>query len=118
MFIQHISYIVILILGIASSILFVWLFVKNIRHTDSRVGILLVVSCLIWITARSIHLLSSSILVKTLMDKVEYIGIAAVPILYILIVLQNTGYKKWITLKNKALLSIVPFLTVVFMLIL
>jgi diguanylate cyclase (GGDEF)-like protein len=117
MVIQHISYIIILILGISAAIVFVWRFLKNRRHTDSRAGVLLVASCLIWIAARAFHLLTSSLVLKVLMDKIEYIGITTVPLLYLLVVLQNTGYKKWISLKNTALLSIIPFLTVVFMLI-
>jgi diguanylate cyclase (GGDEF)-like protein len=116
MVVQHISYIIILILGIVSSIVFVWQFVKNRRHTDSRVGVLLVASCLLWMMARAFHLLSGSLLVKILTDKVEYIVITAIPLLYLLVVLQNTGYKKWITLKNTAILSIIPFLTIIFIL--
>lgn len=116
MVIQHISYIIFLILGISAALVFVWRFLKNKRYTDSRAGLLVVASCLIWIAARAFHLLASSLEMKILMDKIEYVGIITVPLLYSLMVLQNTGYKKWISLKNTALLGMIPFLTVVFML--
>jgi len=111
---QYPSYIIILILGVIVSIIFIWQIWKNRIYADSRAGILLVASCLIWMTGKTFQLLNGDLQIKILMDKIEYIGIAAVPLLYLLVVIQNTGYKKWITVKKTALLSIIPFLTLVF----
>ncbi len=109
--IQNLSYIIVLILGIIASIIFIWQIRKKRRHTDTIAGILLMVNCLIWMIVKTFYLLSSNLTVKILMDRIEYIVIAVVPLLYLLVILQNTGYKRWITVKNTALISIVPFLT-------
>jgi len=101
---QYPSYIIILILGVIVSIIFIWQIWKNRIYADSRAGILLVASCLIWMTGKTFQLLNGDLQIKILMDKIEYIGIAAVPLLYLLVVIQNTGYKKWITVKKTALL--------------
>jgi diguanylate cyclase (GGDEF)-like protein len=112
--IQNFSYIIVSVLGIVSSVIFFWQIWKYRNYAENVAGILLVVDCLIWMILRNFHLLSSSLTVKILMDRIEYIVIAAVPLLYVLVVLKDTGYKKWIKVKNIVLLSIIPFLTAAF----
>jgi|GEM_PF-557888 len=111
---QYSSYIIILILGVIASIIFTWLLSKNRKASGVKTGLLVAACCLIWMSGRTFQLLSVSLQFKILWSKIEYVGIAIIPILYLLIVLKNTGYEEWITLKRTALLSIIPFFTLAF----
>ncbi len=111
---QYLLYIIMLIIGVLSLILFLWMYKRDKNALGSKIGIIMILCCLIWISGETLQFLNESLQIKILWNKLEYIGIAAVPLIYLFIVLINTGYEGWITTKKTVLLSVIPFLTLIF----
>ncbi len=111
---QFLIHIIILFLGIITSIIFAFLLSKNKTMPGSKLGILLVSGCIVWMAGKVLEFLSTGLKIKLFWSKIGYIGIVVIPVAYLLIILQNTGHEKWITLKKSILFSIIPALTLFF----
>lgn len=110
---QQVLYIAALFLSLIASIIFSFLIWKSRYIKSLRLGIILITGCLIWISAGVLKLWSTDIQVKIFWSKIEYIGIVIVPIVYLLLILHSTGYRKWITNKRILFLSIIPAITLI-----
>jgi len=64
-----------------------------------------------WTLAYALELGSADLPSKHLWAKVQYLGIAFVPVMWLVFALQYTRYEKWLTRRYLALLSIVPCFT-------
>ena len=56
---------------------------------------------------------SASLSTQIFAGNIQYIGIMALPVMWVVFSLQYTDHSKWLTRRNLLLLSIVPFATVV-----
>jgi PAS domain S-box-containing protein len=61
-----------------------------------------------WCLGYALELGSSELAAKVFWARAQYLGIVAVAGLMLIIVLQYTGYEKWLTRRNLVLLAIVP----------
>src|SRR5579872_1886312 len=61
-----------------------------------------------WSLAYALELLSHDLSSALFWDNVAWFGAAVAPTLWLAFVLQYTGRTKWLTRRNKVLLSIVP----------
>ncbi len=64
-----------------------------------------------WSLGYALELGSVDLPLKVFWARVEYLGIATVPMAWLVFALQHTGRAKWLTRRNLALLAIVPFAT-------
>ena len=56
---------------------------------------------------------SANLSTQIFATNIQYVGIMALPVMWVVFSLQYTGHGKWLTRRNLLLLSIVPFVTVV-----
>ena len=61
-----------------------------------------------WCLGYALELSSSELAAKVFWARAQYLGIVAVAGLMLIIVLQYTGYEKWLTRRNLVLLAVVP----------
>jgi two-component system cell cycle sensor histidine kinase/response regulator CckA len=64
-----------------------------------------------WSLAYALELGSTSLSVKVLWVRVEYLGIVTVPVAWLVFVLRYTGREKWLTRRTLVLLVVVPLVT-------
>lgn len=66
-----------------------------------------------WSLGYALELQSAVLPDKVFWAQVEYLGITAVPVLWLIFALQYTGQSKWLTKRNLALMAILPIITLV-----
>lgn len=106
---QTIVYIVpILAAGIIPLILLIY--ALKYRKNSPLLGafIFVMAALTIWSFGYVLELYCSSLSVTLLMVKIEYIGIVTLPVAWLIFALQYTGREKWISIRNLALLFIIP----------
>ncbi|MBN1979747.1 MAG: GAF domain-containing protein [Anaerolineae bacterium] len=83
------------------------------RHLAAGEGwfALLMLAVSVWSLSYALELSSDSLAGKLFWSKVEYLGITTVPPLWLAFALQYTGREKWLTRRNRLLLSIEPVVT-------
>ncbi len=74
---------------------------------------LLMVAVSEWLLAYALRLRSTNLSTKLFWSQVRNVGVAVTPVAWLVFTLQYTGRKKWLKPLHIALLSIVPFLSVV-----
>ena len=73
--------------------------------------VLLMAGLCIWTAGYALELSGPDLSTKIFWAKVEYIGIATVPVAWLAFALQYTGRERWLTGRNLALLSALPLVT-------
>ena len=73
---------------------------------------LLMFAIAIWSLAHALEPSSQTLPAKMLWVRIEYVGIAALPLLWLAFTLQYTRRGRWLSRRNVALLAIIPTLTV------
>jgi PAS domain S-box-containing protein len=73
---------------------------------------LLLFAIALWSLGYALELLSQSLAAKMFWIKVEYPGIVATPVLWLVFALQYTGRGRWLSRRNLAFLSLLPLTTV------
>jgi PAS domain S-box-containing protein len=73
----------------------------------------LMVAAAVWALAYVLELHSTGLPGKLFWNDVEYLGVSALPLAWVVFALDYTGRGRWLTKRNLALLSAVPALTVV-----
>ncbi len=105
---QAIPYIIpLLIAGIVPLILIIYL----LRRRKSLAAILfsaLMFCSVFWSFSYSLELLTEGLSATLFFNKMKFLGIAPLPVFWILFALEYTGRKKWVTSRNMLLLFIVP----------
>ncbi len=85
-------------------------------HRRSAVGairlfwVMIAVTC--WSLAYALELMSTDLPNKFFWLRIEYFGIATVPVALLYLVLDYSGRQRWLTLRNRLLLLILPFFTI------
>jgi len=83
------------------------------RHIDSyKIGALLFSGFFFWMLFYTIEYLLSDYFYKVLMIKLQYLGIAIVPLTYFLLVLHISGYTNWAKARRNFFLYIIPVATI------
>jgi len=77
-----------------------------------KVGALLFTGFFIWLLGYTLDFLASDISVKIMMVKLQHIGITMVPVLLFLLVMNVSGYTKWVGFKKVLILYTVVAITV------
>ena len=80
--------------------------------TGGRAMALLMLAVAEWSLAAALEAAADDISAKILWAKVEYLGIASSPTLYLLFALQYSQQDQWLTRRNRVLLWIMPVLTI------
>lgn len=65
-----------------------------------------------WSFLYGLEIASPTLALKTVWAKLEYIGIAIIPVVWFLFAIHYTGHTKWWTLRKQQALFIVPFLSI------
>jgi PAS domain S-box-containing protein len=72
-------------------------------------GLMLAVA--IWSFGYAMELASTGLTVKLFWARFQYLGIAAIPVAWLALAVEYTDQGRWLTLRNLALLSLVPLAT-------
>jgi len=72
---------------------------------------LLMVAVVVWSLGHALELGSTDLLTKGFWTKIEFLGVAFVPVMWLAFALQHTGREKWLTTRNLVLLAIEPLVT-------
>jgi len=72
---------------------------------------LLMVAVAEWSLGYALELGSAALRAKITWAKLEYLGIVAVPVVWLVFALQYTGRERWMARRNLALLIVIPLLT-------
>ena len=65
-----------------------------------------------WSLAYALELAGADLATKLFWLRIEYLGIATVPLAWLFLVLEQTGWERWLTRRNRFLLSIAPAITI------
>jgi PAS domain S-box-containing protein len=105
---QETSYTIPLIVATAAlviSALYLWL---CSLLPGAKTAALLLLSGTVWMVGFAVEVLGADLFTKILGDKIQFLTMAVVPVIWLVYVFQFTGIEKWVTRRNVALLSIVP----------
>ena len=83
------------------------------RKTYNSFGLLFLFFLIEWMFAEYFEYSFTPIFLKTIFDKIAYIGITSIPVLWFLFTLQFTNRSKHINFKTISLLSILPAITLI-----
>ncbi|MGD2249156.1 MAG: histidine kinase N-terminal 7TM domain-containing protein [Candidatus Methanofastidiosia archaeon] len=97
-------------ISIVSIILGVYIWWR-FRRSWAIVGALLILASAEWTLGYALELGSGTLSLKIFWNKVQFIGIAIIPVSWLLYMLHYTGHEKWITRRTVTLLSIIPSIT-------
>lgn len=75
---------------------------------------LLFSGCAYWLIFYILELSSRSLQYKILWSKLQYIGIAIVPITLFILTFYFSGYQNWLNIKLNYALLVVPFIALIF----
>jgi diguanylate cyclase (GGDEF)-like protein/PAS domain S-box-containing protein len=101
-----------LIPGLISAVLAIYTF--NLRNvTGSRVFALVMLAVAVWSLSYGAELACLDLESIMFVIEFEYLGIATVPVLWLILTLLYTGHRKWVNTPNIIGLFIIPFITVV-----
>lgn len=64
-----------------------------------------------WSVGYSLELQATALSTKVFWAKVEYLGIVALPVMWLVFILQYTHHDRWVTKPNILLLTIIPLIT-------
>ncbi|CAG0929968.1 two-component system, sensor histidine kinase [Thermoflexales bacterium] len=73
---------------------------------------LLSVAATVWTLGYALEIAGADLLTKLFCAKVEYLGIATVPLCWLIFSLEYAGRDRWLTRRNLALISIIPLVTI------
>jgi PAS domain S-box-containing protein len=73
---------------------------------------LLMAAVTLWSVGYALELVSMEQQTKIMLAKVQYLGIVAVPVLWLIFALQYTQRQRWLTRRTLALLTIVPLIII------
>jgi PAS domain S-box-containing protein len=105
------SYLLLAVAAISAVLLFYsW---RRRGTTGAQTLALLMAGVCIWAAGYALELSGADLPTKIFWAKVEYIGIASVPVAWLAFALQYTGREGQLTSRNLALLSTIPFVTLV-----
>lgn len=88
------------------------LFASRQTNPGSKLFALMMLAMAHYATTYGLELLSSNLETMLLWVKLEYLGVAGLPVLLFLFALVYTGQGNWVTMRNIVLLSVVPALIV------
>lgn len=97
-----------------SAVISIILFYRHRRIVEVRYLILLEIFVGIWSMSYALELAAPSIHTRLIWAKLSYLGIAFTPLSYFLISMAFSQNSRMILRKNLILLSVVPFLTILF----
>ncbi|RTZ96683.1 MAG: hypothetical protein DSY90_09765 [Deltaproteobacteria bacterium] len=100
----------ILIGGIISGVLAVLAWYRR-PETGATTFSLMMLAVAEWSVTNVLEITATTLSAKIFWAKVEYIGIAAIPIIWLCFALQYAGRDKWVTRRNICWLAIVPLIT-------
>ncbi len=91
--------------------LLIWL---QRRRTPEKVAFLLfTLGIAIWSLGYALEMLAVSLDAKVFLGRVQYFGIATVPVLWLVFVLRYAGLDRWLTPRRLVALAVVPLATLV-----
>jgi len=79
----------------------------------SRVFAFLMLALCVWSVFYGVELSCLRLEGMLISAALEYLGIASVPVLFLILTLVYTGREKWVTPRNIILLFVIPFITIV-----
>jgi PAS domain S-box-containing protein len=99
-----------LIAGIAVTLaLFVW---RRRAAPGAMALMVLILAATIWSLAYALELVVIDLTAKLFWARVQYLGIATVPLAWMIFAFQYTNRDQWLTGRNLALLGVIPVITV------
>ena len=109
---EETSYTIPLIVATAAlviSALYIWL---HSLLPGAKTAALLLLLGTVWMVGFAVEVIGADISIKVLGDKIQFLTMVLVPVIWLIYVLQFTGIEKWVTRRNVALLSIVPVIVI------
>jgi PAS domain S-box-containing protein len=104
----NMSLLVVTAIVLIALILYAW---SNRDAVGAPTFILLELAILEWTVANALELLSPDLAGKSFWTSVQYLGIVAIPVLWLIFASQYAGREQWLTRRNLILLGIIPALT-------
>jgi PAS domain S-box-containing protein/putative nucleotidyltransferase with HDIG domain len=89
----------------------VWLRWRD--NSEALPLVLLMLACVEWLTASALGFAGLAPSAKMLWAKIEYIGVASVPLLVLVLSLSHSDLKQWLNPGRVIMLSVIPVLTVI-----
>ena len=109
---EETSYTIPLIVATAAlviSALYIWL---HSLLPGAKTAALLLLLGTVWMVGFAVEVIGADISIKVLGDKIQFLTMVLVPVIWLIYVLRFTGIEKWVTRRNVALLSIVPVIVI------
>ncbi|MCL5070005.1 MAG: diguanylate cyclase [Actinobacteria bacterium] len=110
---KDLKFVIPLLIGIITSIAAIVYLLKTKSIVKYKISVALFSGLIIWMTFYLFEILSLNLNLKIIFSKIEYIGIAIIPITFFILTLDFSGYPNWITRKKILLISIIPVLTLI-----
>ena len=83
------------------------------RHTlSAKIGTLLLLAAAVWMLGYGLELASVELTTKIFWNKIQYLGIAPIPGLWLIFTLQYSGREKWLRRRTVSLLAIATVIVV------
>jgi PAS domain S-box-containing protein len=111
MTLQSILYLFIIIIAAIISGSLSWYTWRNQQTTGAKPFSLMMLSIFYWSVTYLLQLTSPGVPVKIFWEKVTFLAVVAVPVLWLMFALEYTGRKDWISSPRTRLLFIVPLIT-------
>ncbi len=108
---QHTPYTLPLIVASAASgvlAIYIW---WRFRRSWAIVGAVLILASAEWTFGYALELGSATLSGKIFWNRMQFLGIAVIPLTWLVYMLHYTGHEKWVTRGNLALLAVLPVIT-------
>lgn len=105
-----IPYIIALIVASAISIITAF-YTWRRPYPRDKTGALIILASVVWVMGLALEMWSADLSTKLFWNKVQFLGNVFVPTGWLIYTLQYVGREKWVTLRNLALLCIMPLIT-------
>jgi len=107
----NMSLLVVAAVVLSALILFLW---SNRQAVGAKAFIVLELAILEWTLGNALELNSPDLAGKSFWTNVQYVGIVAVPVLWLIFTVQYAGREQWLTRRHVLLWWVVPALTLFF----
>ncbi|MCA9938798.1 MAG: PAS domain-containing protein [Anaerolineales bacterium] len=102
-----------LLFTIAGALILLGLYAQQWRdNNETRYFTLLGLAASWWAVTYGLELSATGLSAKLFWARLEYVGIAATPLAWLLLVLRHTNHEDWLRRRNVVVLTIVPALTI------
>jgi len=108
MLIQFNAYLIPYIIGISISLVLAIIILRFKSGKNYRLTSLLLISCTVWMLGCALEILNTSLIGKIIFGRIQYFGIAIVPLLFFILTMKYAGFSRILKKERIIALSIIP----------